>query len=204
MIKTTQLQNLHDGDRFQIPFLKDLMRNLQVCRVGTCSVSIKGERLVEIELKTDRGESSEGDVGKWKPFAYSVALSTPVIYLEAGELPVEETPTSDINSVKSKASVPSTEASVKRGRGRPRNPDKVIPNKSEKGRGRPAKVLNIKFPESGEFTIDDVAKASGCKKYDVVNYLAKMKKAGTPIMLIEKGKLLTSKRGRATSVYSLK
>jgi len=203
MIKTVPLQNLHDGDRFEIPFLKDSMRNLQVCRVGSCSVSVRGERFVDFAAKTERGDTAEDEAGQWKPFAYSIALSTPVVYVGKGEVPTVEEIAPRKRGRKAKAPVVAT-GEPKRGRGRPRNPNKVVKPKSGKGRGRPAKVLNIKFPETGNFTIADVAKASGCEKYDVINYLAKMKKAGTPILLKEKGKERNSKRGRATTVYSLK
>lgn len=202
MIKTVPLQNLQNGDKFEIPFLKDSMRNLQVCRVGSCSVGIKGERFIDFAPKNERGDSTPDDVGKWKPFAYSIALSTPVVYLGKGELTPEGDVAPKKRGRKPKVVAPSNE--VKRGRGRPRNPNKVEKPKSGKGRGRPAKILNIVFPKTGNFTIADVAKASGCEKYDVINYLAKMKKAGTPIDLKEKGKLRNSKRGRATTVYSLK
>ena len=204
MIKTTPLQNLHDGDRFEIPFLKDSMRNLQVLRVGSCSVNVRGERFVDFVAKTEREDTAEDKAGDWKPFSYSIALSTPVVYIGKGEMPTQEEIAPRKRGRKVKTVIPSTTGEVKRGRGRPRNSNKVVKPKSTNGRGRPAKVLNIKFPETGNFTIAEVAKASGCEKYDVINYLAKMKKAGTPIELKEKGKKRTSKRGRATTVYYLK
>ena len=43
-MKTTQLQNLNEGDRFEIPSIKDTMKNLVVLRNSQCSVLVRGEK----------------------------------------------------------------------------------------------------------------------------------------------------------------
>jgi hypothetical protein len=199
-MKTCSIQSLQNGDTFEIPSLKDSMRNLKVCSIGSCSASVKGE-------KRD-GFGDEND--QWKPFSYAIALSTQVVWTGKGEVEEVKSETDSSAPAKrgrkskiQKAAKVIDPAAPKRKRGRPANPNKKVVKKGG-AKGRPSKGLDIKFPD-GEWTIDDVVKLSGkkCKKYDVINYLAKMEKAGTPIKMKEVGEKRTAARGRATKIYKL-
>jgi hypothetical protein len=76
-MKTTQLQNLNEGDRFEIPSVKDTMKNLVVLRNSQCSVLVRGEKRESVN-------------DSWTPFRYSLAPTTNVVYSGRSNFKVQD------------------------------------------------------------------------------------------------------------------
>jgi len=76
-MKTVQLQNLNEGDRFEIPSVQDTMKNLVVLRNSQCSVLVRGE-------KRDSVNDS------WTNFRYSLAPTTNVIFVGKSNFKVQD------------------------------------------------------------------------------------------------------------------
>lgn len=183
--ETCSLQNLTEGDRFEIPSLRDCMKNMSVVTVGSGSVTIKGS-------KKGNGDNTD----EWVPFQYAVSCGTQVKYLPPET--VEEVVAPEV------AEVPAVEVvTVKAKRGRPRKEQPEVVGKAPTGkRGRPAKAIAFKFPK-GDWTIAEVAELNGCKKYDVVNYLNKQKKDGNAPTMTEVGSKKAEGRGKPSKIYRM-
>lgn len=193
MTKIIKLQSLQDGDRFIIPTLSTIMRKMSVVRIGTGSALIKGER------RDEQDKSKEGADGGWRAFEYCVSLSTPVIYLGAGEVeainqtnkPMNEENTSVIETPQ----LPVVESP---------KVEKVAKVKGTGRRGRPSKSVMVALPEANvDFTIGDIATMNGIEKYDVINFLRKKERDGCPIVMREVGSRKTGSKGKPSKVYRL-
>jgi hypothetical protein len=178
MNKLTQLQCLRDGDRFEIPSLKHIMRKLRVIRIGSGSALIKGER------------KNEGDDESWQHFEYCISLTTPVIYLS----------TNDDNELEEKAVEEKVAEEKKKGKNKKRVEEDESAKKN--GRGRPSKNLSIKFPD-GDWTIGEVAEMNGCEKYDIVNYIKRQNSQGNLLNIIENGVRKSGEKGKPSKLYRL-
>lgn len=173
MSNTCNLQSLQDGDRFEIPSLKDTMRNLTVVRVGTGSVVIKGDKR--------EGPTSED----WKSFEYAVSCSTPVVFLGKSGDVVADTVKGDEPAVVKAVKVA-------------KDAEPAVKNR----RGRPSKNVALAFP-AGDFTVGDVATLNGVEKYDVTNYLKKLAAEGNALNLVEVGSRKTGSKGKPSKVFRL-
>jgi len=76
-MKTVQLQNLNEGDRFEIPSIKDTMKNLVVLRNSQCSVLVRGEKRESVN-------------DSWSQFRYSLAPTTNVIFVGKGNFKIQD------------------------------------------------------------------------------------------------------------------
>ena len=181
MSNTCNLQSLQDGDRFEIPSLKDTMRNLTVVRVGTGSVVIKGEK---------REAPTSED---WKGFEYAVSCSTPVVFLgKSGDVVADTVTPAVADTVK--GDEPAVVKAVKVAK----DAEPAVKNR----RGRPSKNVALTFP-SGDFTVGDVATLNGVEKYDVTNYLKKLAAEGNALNLVEVGSRKTGSKGKPSKVFRL-
>jgi hypothetical protein len=102
--KTQKLGWLQAGDTFEIPSLKDLMRNLKVLSTNESSTSVQGDR-----------RDSVND--EWRSFRFPISNDVNVIVVERN--PIKET-VDENGSKKIEEKQVETKA-TKRGRGRPSN-----------------------------------------------------------------------------------
>lgn len=178
MNKIVKLSSLQDGDRFEIPTLIGIMRNLRVVRTGTGSCLVSGSKL----------EDADDPKSGWNAFQYCISLSTPVIYLppnvEETKVDAEVKPVVVPKPAKvEKPVVEATEPAVKR------------------SRGRPSKNLTIQFPKE-DWTVADVAKLNNCKGYHVVNEIKRLTASGQ-LALMEIGQRKTGGKGKPSKVFRM-
>lgn len=100
-MKTVQLQNLNEGDRFEIPSTKDTMKNMVVLRNSQCSVLVRGEKRDEINKP-------------WHQFRHALSPTTNVIFMGHSTFKIEN------GEIVENMNTEEQTVKVKNGRGRPK------------------------------------------------------------------------------------
>lgn len=169
--KTRQLDNLGDNSRFHIPSLRNTLRNLVLVTANGTSATVSGE-------KREKAEEP------WKSFTTQFANSTQVV----------DGWTAEDNGADGPAAKAPKGKAVKAPKVKAAKAEKKAPGKP----GRKAANVEIKFPK-GEFTVADVAKANGVKKFVVRNAIRKLKLAKKA----EELKLVDGMKGRKRKLFKL-
>jgi hypothetical protein len=148
--KTQKLGWLESDDSFEIPSLKDLMRNLRVISTNESSTFVQGERRDSI---TD----------DWKNFRFPISNDVNVIMVEKStKESIRESKLSQKTENKN-MNTENIENTPPRRRGRP---------------SKHVKPLNELGGTSGEFTVNDIVSKNDIKEYEAHNLVRSALKQG--------------------------
>lgn len=171
--KTQKLGWLEPEDSFEIPSLKELMRNLKVISTNQSSTFVQGER---------RDSINED----WKSFRFPISNDVNVILVDKN-LKKESRNNKNSQSQNNKnmnTQEQNNETTQKRGRGRP---------------SKQIKPLNELSGTSGEFTVNDIISNNGIKEYEAHNLVRSALKQGKITVVKE----ISGGRGKPRKVYRL-
>jgi hypothetical protein len=148
--KTQKLGWLEPEDSFEIPSLKELMRNLRVISTNESSTSVQGERRDSV---TD----------DWKSFRFPISNDVNVVIVEKSSKESTREPKLSQKTENKNMNTENAENVSPRRRGRP---------------SKHTKPLNELGGTSGEFTVNDIVSKNDIKEYEAHNLVRSALKQG--------------------------
>ena len=146
---TYKLSNFEPGDRFEIPSVKETMRNLVVISTNISSTLVEGER-----------RESVNDI--WKAFRFPISNDVNAVLVQKNAPKIKEEKKKNMNTEAENAQ-DEQESPTARRRGRP---------------AKQGKPLNELGGTKGEFTVKDLVEKNGLKEYDAHNLVRSAVKQG--------------------------
>jgi hypothetical protein len=177
-IKTIPVITLQEGSNFQIPSLKDILKDLTVVSSNASAALVTGKKLKSKETN-DEGQ----EVEHWVDFRDYISAGTQVVV----DYDRKEKPAKAIKAVKA-------------GRPAEGGEEEEEETKVAGKRGRKRLYDAVEIPTGEDFKVKDLAARLNVPPFVVHNELMKLKKSGRNVVTVAE---IKGGRGKPTKVFRL-